>query len=543
MRIVSSTLMRSVIASVEGNPVLRFEGKSSPIEDNTPWRFLHWCPESPMRSNRTPANHLMLRFGEAPPVERTGPIRKPGPNCLAAIQYLVHRSDLGLHDGDDPNDHRHESCSVALPVGIFWGLLGLRTLNRWHVVKAMLQESLWLGTNGPPGTDPEPYRPVTGVLPDGLYLKIWIAVPYSRDPLTSCFFRFDRYGEIVVDGEQSCDEGSETEREDNGDSGDDDAHSSSFRDDPDFGVAAAANQLVRHGHAFTRKGSSTSGRTRRSNSMYSPQEGFSQDLAVADRRGIGLSPPLIPPSLLMEELYLSNEPLEKDRILLPQTSDERKNLIDHGTGLPLKYLPSAAEIYGQGYGLGGYQQNQIPREHRERKHEGERRRRRRATLDRLPAYPQGRHPQEPRGDFPLAPARNFEGVNYESGGFHRRAPDDYADPDDDASHYSSSGHGSRSSRQRFDDDMEVWDDDTSQSSVGTDSYHLAAYQDDNEGSVYGDTVDEDMLMAFMEQGPPGRRGHTHYPAYYGEDARAAEEARIMAMIAEDDSRRNWKRHR
>ncbi|KAF3920969.1 hypothetical protein ABW20_dc0101027 [Dactylellina cionopaga] len=158
MRLVSSTVMRPIRTLAPGGGTeLAFEGKSSPnMGLHHPWTILRWHHDE---RTGEPAHHLMMRFGAPPPAMNTF-TRKPGSKCPMAIRYLLHRTNLLVGQNEDPSPHDHERCYSDFPIGIFWGLLGLRTINRWWVVRELIEENSWCRRDGRPGFDAAPYRPM-----------------------------------------------------------------------------------------------------------------------------------------------------------------------------------------------------------------------------------------------------------------------------------------------------------------------------------------------------------------------------------------------
>ncbi|KAK6534117.1 hypothetical protein TWF281_005455 [Arthrobotrys megalospora] len=348
MMFVSSAIMKMVSRPTsDGRTTLRFKGKSSPMDDRTPWSYLHWYPES--RAGQVP-HHILMRFGTPAPTH----VRKPGRDCpMTPIRYLLHRTDLLRDADDDSAPIPHELCYFDIPVGIFWGLIGLRTLNRWWVVPELVEDGDWFSTHD----DPASYRPVNATLPRGVYLKVRIGVLVNRPPLRHCYFRFAPRGEIVIDdpAEESDAEGPARGESDND-------------DHPDLGsgrggepVDVQGGELVMYGTRSHEEQSFSYGRSPRTSRpsrrhtghgfygspqqpdvmMMSPPSHGGYIPAPPRRRtthdrSLGMSsPPSIPDSLKFEELYISRQRLGPD-LFLEQTDKDLKNLVRRGTGLDLE---------------------------------------------------------------------------------------------------------------------------------------------------------------------------------------------------------------
>ncbi|KAK6356873.1 hypothetical protein TWF718_001213 [Orbilia javanica] len=362
LRFVSSTIMKMVVRRTrDGRTYFRYKGKQNPMGDNTPWSYLQWYPDT--RGGQAP-HHLLMRFGEnAPPGY---PVREPSGGCPNPIQYLLHKTDLL---NPNPNDN-HEVCFFDVPVGIFWGMLGLRSLDRWWVVQDLIEEGDWFRTSPPRGTlpedfDPTPYQPVNAPLPTGIYLKIRIAVKCDRPELKHSYFRFRPRGDIHVDEVEGTDDEYRTEA--GSDYGDSDAPGSDNGDRP-----AEPNQMqlvLRDSRSheeqdFTtaRQGRSTGSKFmkhQRAQEFYGsqeyeggrmslpPDEGYNRAPLRQYHHDMGPmetpSPPSIPASLRLEELYICDTRIEPENLGFGQTNKEQRHLLRHGTGLSIGDLQPSEE--------------------------------------------------------------------------------------------------------------------------------------------------------------------------------------------------------
>ncbi|KAF3920195.1 hypothetical protein AA313_de0205570 [Arthrobotrys entomopaga] len=344
LRRISDTIMK---AESRGG-MLYFKGKSSPrTGPDDPWFDLEWNPDT--RTGRK-AHHLMLRFGEQPSISRegNGRVRKPGPNCPRAIRYLLHGSNLMVNSQDDPAAHSHDICHFDAPVGIFWGLLGLRSLKNWWVVKELINEGLWFHEDPrppespTPDFDPESYRPTLGTLPEGFYLYIRIAIPWGSADLTHNFFRFKPQGEISIDDGYAYSSGTEDSNYPPSGDGEDDDHNEEYQDPED------GNQVVLFNRPYTRDEEMASGyRYRRPESdrrAMSPTRGGYDDsqrrVTATSQKYRDLpkasSPPLIPAGLRMDTLYMKRKSLKNEKLFLKQSKGDHKHLIFCGTGIDLE---------------------------------------------------------------------------------------------------------------------------------------------------------------------------------------------------------------
>ncbi|KAK6516961.1 hypothetical protein TWF506_006841 [Arthrobotrys conoides] len=358
LRYVSSTIMKMIVnPDSDGKSELCFKGKQNPMNDNTPWSRLQWYPDG--RDGQVP-HHILMRFGENAPSGH--PIRRPGLGCPKPIQYLLHRTDL-LDPDEDPGTH-HDLCFFDIPVGIFWGMVGLRSLNRWWVVPLLINHSEWWKTDptGPEYFDPTPYQPVNATLPRGCYLKIRIAVVSDRPQLKHSYFRFLYRGEIQID--ETDDEYQAEE-----DSDHDDHHFDSGPDQGGDQVDSGEMQMIMYNPRSHEEQSDSRGGRRKVSKllrrhtdrgsygsptyederMISPPHRENYIRAPPRRHNAGEemmespTPPSIPGSLKLEFLYISDERLMPDNLMLNRSEDDRQDLLRRGTGLGLNNLPSSVE--------------------------------------------------------------------------------------------------------------------------------------------------------------------------------------------------------
>ncbi|EWC47510.1 hypothetical protein DRE_00478 [Drechslerella stenobrocha 248] len=179
--------------------MFNFVGKSAPnMGQNDRWSKLKWCTD--LANTSQTASHKLMPFG-ARRTRCTRDLQKPGGNCPTLIRFLLHLTNLLVTEEDDEHQHQHGLCNFEVPISIFWGLLGLRTFNRWWVIPHLIRDSAWCGTDTRPGADLTPYKPVNETLPKDLYLKVWVCVPAERDFYSSslCRFRSTHRGEVVSD--------------------------------------------------------------------------------------------------------------------------------------------------------------------------------------------------------------------------------------------------------------------------------------------------------------------------------------------------------
>ncbi|RVD80531.1 uncharacterized protein DFL_008427 [Arthrobotrys flagrans] len=374
LRFVSSTIMKMVVRPTSNGSVFRYKGKQSSAEGATPWSYLKWYPDDRASQPRDYAgrvpHHILMRFGANAPTGR--PIWRPGRGCPNPIQYLLHRTDL-LDPNEDPDAH-HDLCFFDVPVGIFWGMVGLRSLNHWWVVPSLVGDGDWLKTDVPRGHSPEnfdptPYQPVNATLPSGCYLRIRIAVEYERPRLQHSYFRFWPRGEIHVDPADD-----EYQSEGESDNDEDPRWGESDNDeDPRWGDEpeqqdSSQMQMVLHSSRSPeeqiishRSQRGHSGLPRRHTGqefhrppsygdvrMMSPpphEECIHASLRRHNTREESMetpSPPSIPESLKLEDLYISEWKLEPEDIILEQTNENQKDLLRRGTGIGLQNnLPSS----------------------------------------------------------------------------------------------------------------------------------------------------------------------------------------------------------
>ncbi|KAK6354535.1 hypothetical protein TWF696_003678 [Orbilia brochopaga] len=214
MLLVDGAIMRMIPNHGAGrcNP-FRFEGKSYPrMGPRDPFTELHWHPGP---QNRYPtAHHIFMRFGVDSDVgAQISGLQKPGGNCPVMIRYLLHLTDLMVNSDDDADQHSHEFCSFQVPMPILWGLIMLRSFNRWWTVPDLMDGG-WCWDSGRPGHDGTPFKPVNETaLYDDVYLKIWVCTPAERGlPAPgSCSFMLTHRGEAMESTDSS---GFETEGED-----------------------------------------------------------------------------------------------------------------------------------------------------------------------------------------------------------------------------------------------------------------------------------------------------------------------------------------
>ncbi|KAF3081784.1 hypothetical protein TWF102_009325 [Orbilia oligospora] len=439
LRYVSSTIMKMVVDPASGGRnVFRYKGKQSPMNDRTPWSYLQWYPDG--RAGQVP-HHILMRFGANAPTGH--PIRRPGLGCPRPIRYLLHRTDL-LDPDEDPDTH-HDICFFDVPVGIFWGMVGLRSLDRWWVVPSLIHDGDWLKTDPPrPGSfDPTPYQPVNATLPRGVYLKIRIAVVWDRPELHHSYFRFWPRGDIHIDDPADDDEHRADEDSDN----DDD----NFGPGPDQGGEQADSgemQIVMYNSRSHEEQSVSRGGRHKVSKLFRhhndndrgyygsppyedvrmmsppPHENY---VPVPPRRHntaeefMGTpTPPSIPESLRLEQLYISEEKLGPRHLILEQSKDDQKDLLRRGTGLGLNNLPSSIEedllpemqshrkggsrSHYRDYDHRGYTRD-VPGERIKNPEEDDEYYENEYSDD---EYPEHCHPTRPRRDHPVAPGMGYE---------------------------------------------------------------------------------------------------------------------------------------
>ncbi|KAJ6261593.1 hypothetical protein Dda_4263 [Drechslerella dactyloides] len=197
MRLVDAAIMRMTPNQGFGRySPFKFEGKSYPkMESHDPFTELQWKPDP---KNRKPtAHHILMTFGvdAGPPSSK---LQKPGSGCPTMVRYLLHLSDLMVTRADEPQRHAHELCNFVVPYTILWGLIMLRSFNRWWTVPGLMNESMWCWMNPRPDhkNDTEAFKPVNATaLQDNVYLKIWMCVPANAEP-QSLLFTLTHRGDI-----------------------------------------------------------------------------------------------------------------------------------------------------------------------------------------------------------------------------------------------------------------------------------------------------------------------------------------------------------
>ncbi|KAF3919103.1 hypothetical protein ABW21_db0205790 [Orbilia brochopaga] len=157
-----------------------------------------------------------MRFGDAiPSGSRLRKPGAPGAKCPTMVRYLLHLSDLMFNTDDDAAQHRHEFCGFEVPMPILWGLIMLRSFNRWWTVPELVGHNMWCYPS--PGPDDAAYKPVNETARnDDVYVKVWICTPADRElPAEElCSFMSIHRGEVMESTDSGGDFETDAEGED-----------------------------------------------------------------------------------------------------------------------------------------------------------------------------------------------------------------------------------------------------------------------------------------------------------------------------------------
>lgn len=152
LKFVSTTLLKMVQRPEEN--LLRFKGKSYPdIERDNPWLYLRFDTHITSANGVEFKKHILSEFDyeEEPTVaESMPPGSNPSGNCRAIVKFLF--ADTDLLDPAVPEIHSStqnaELCGFEAPIGIFWGILGLRMLNQWKHLPRFVNENEFCYVDG-----------------------------------------------------------------------------------------------------------------------------------------------------------------------------------------------------------------------------------------------------------------------------------------------------------------------------------------------------------------------------------------------------------
>ncbi|KAK6333677.1 hypothetical protein TWF730_003861 [Orbilia blumenaviensis] len=225
LRLVSTVVM-TMIAIPGSEGLLQFIGKprALPADDSVEWSPLRWKED---HSEGEMAHHILMRFGDRDNQDERR-VRMPDQNCPSVMKYLFHRTELiRPSDPYTHRDHDHGCCTFKAPIGIFWGMVGLRSLDHWGVVRGLIGDGDWLRTSEDPAFDPTPYQPLHAVTPN-VYLQVRIVVPLEQPEFQRNYFKYKTHGEIDIPWAEGSSEDEEGYGDDDHDDHDD-------HDDNNFG--------------------------------------------------------------------------------------------------------------------------------------------------------------------------------------------------------------------------------------------------------------------------------------------------------------------
>ncbi|KAK6509677.1 hypothetical protein TWF481_004408 [Arthrobotrys musiformis] len=351
-------------STADGGSVLKYSGMASGYGGNTHWSDLRWHPED--RPGEMP-HHIIAPFGSNAPA---GPTRPPSQGCPAPIRFLLNGTDLL---SNDPR-HNHRLCFFDVPVGIFWGMVGLRTLGNWSIVPSLVEHGEWFKDSpSRPDEDfnPRHYRPVNATLTDNVFLRIEIAVSNDRPQLAHTYFRFLPRGEVIIDDPWPMIDDEVGESDNNGDDfeggldreeaggqltlfqhdshsddeyDNDNDHRSDHYDHYDQIDSRGAHRDRGPSTVEDFYGSLPSIRVNMVSVDPYQKRGYSplSRRSTHDRKGREPTPPPIPEDLKLEDLYISEAPVRRKRFLLKQSEQQQAELLENGAGI-LELLEGESE--------------------------------------------------------------------------------------------------------------------------------------------------------------------------------------------------------